>query len=310
MKQTVIGSGIKITTFESAPKDFDLHSAKPHDLLRYGIPSLPKNPAEKKRHQDFVRDLVGKFEYIQPTFAIRAPKSDRRLKKKAVISEGTDNTGNWCGGEVQNVQGFQYVSGEFTVPNVSAPAAPFQYLSSHWIGIGQNNILQAGVECDAILKGKKQERTFYTWWEWANVNELVEITNFPASPGDMLQLLICSDSGNLSQGGTIYLTNRISGLSTSFGVQYPGAELDATWVEWISEIPTENGVAYVPVVSDFGQVYYSSCIGGMVGGGIMTSDDGNEVNMFVNPADPTTIRCEGIQLGNQVVRSLYLGPIP
>jgi hypothetical protein len=309
MKQTKIGSEIRVTTYEKPPKDFDLHSAKPHDLLRYGLPRLPKAPGERKRHQDFVRDLVGKFEYIDPEFAIRAPKSDRRLKKKATISQGIDNTGNWCGGEVQAVQGFQYVSGEFTVPNVSAPSKPYQFLSSHWIGLGQNNILQTGVECDALLKGKKQDLGFYTWWEWANVNELFEIKNFKASPGDMLQLLICSDSGNGSQGGTIYLTNRISGFATSFTVEVPGAALDTTWAEWISEIPKENGVAFVPVLSDFGQTYYSSCIAGLAQGA-MTSGQGNVVNMLVDVNDPTTVRCQGYLLGNQVVRAQYLGPIP
>ena len=309
MKQTKIGSEIRVTTYEKPPKDFDTQSAKPHDLLRYGLPRFPKTPSERKRHQDFVSDLVSKFEYIEPQFAIRAPKSGRRLKKKAVISEGTDNTGNWCGGEVQAIQGFQYISGEFTVPNVSAPAAPFQYLSSHWIGLGQSNILQAGVECDALLDGKKQKLRFYTWWEWANVNELVEITNFPATPGDMLQLVICSDNGNGSQGGTVYLTNRISGLATSFTVEVPGAALDTTWAEWISEIPTENGVAFVPVLSDFGQTYYSSCIAGLAEG-IMTSAQGNVVNMLVNVNDPTTIACQGYLLGSQVVRAQYMGPIP
>ncbi|HTV55217.1 MAG TPA: G1 family glutamic endopeptidase [Terriglobia bacterium] len=316
MNQTKIGSGIKITTFEKPPADFDLHSAKPRDLLRYGLPSVPRNASEKKRHQDFVRALVGKFEYIEPEFKIRAPKSDRRLKKKAVVSEGIDNTGNWCGCQlpasvVDEMDGFQYVTGEFTVPNVSAPAAPFQYLSSHWIGLGQTNILQAGVECDAILKGNKQHLDFYTWWEFANVAELVEITNFHSSPGDMLQLLICSDNGNGSQGGTIYLTNRISGLSTSFGVEYPGATLDANFAEWISEIPTENRVAYVPVLSDFGQVYYSSCVAGLAGGETaLTSSDGNVVNMLLDVNDPTSVRCQGYQLGEQVVRAQYLGPIP
>jgi hypothetical protein len=40
MKQTKIGSEIRVTTYEKPPKDFDLHSAKPHDLLRYGLPRL------------------------------------------------------------------------------------------------------------------------------------------------------------------------------------------------------------------------------------------------------------------------------
>jgi hypothetical protein len=36
------------------------------------------------------------------------------------FSEGQDSIGNWCGAEVQTFDpgGFQYVAGEFTVPNV------------------------------------------------------------------------------------------------------------------------------------------------------------------------------------------------
>ncbi len=310
MKKIAINADTKIITFEKAPKDFDLESAKPHDLLRYGLPAIPKDSKARKRYRQVIGNVLKNFDYIEPEFEIVRPKSDLRLKKKAAITEGTDNLGNWSGGEVQAVQGFSWVSGEFTVPNVSAISTPFKFLSSHWIGLGQGNVLQTGVECDAILDGKKQKTSFYTWWEFFPFSPLVKITNFPAVPGDMLQLLICSDSGNGSQGGTIYLTNVIRGLATSFHVEVAGASLDATWAEWISEIPAENGPPVISVLADFGQVYYSYCVAGLQDGGVMTVGDGNVINMVVDVNNPTDVVCEGILLGDDVVRVRYLGPVP
>lgn len=311
MKRSATAS-VKTTTFDKPPAGFDLDQAKEKDLLRYGLPIAPMDRGGKRHYAKFFRDFIDKFEHIKPKFEIRERTGLRRKQKKPrVVSEGLDNTAGWSGGEVNFVGegGFTYVTGEFTVPNVTAPLEKFQYQhwSSHWIGIGQANILQAGVECDVLRKGKngtKFDRDIYAWWQFANSEPLVKITNFQVSPGDLVGVFIIPDNaGGLSQ---IYLTNSITGVATSLGVNLP-SRLDVSWAEWISEMPEVGGVVYTPALANFGQVFYSNCIAGTLQGGMPVSQ-GNSVNMLADINDPTSVVCEGVLEGEFVCRAIYLGP--
>jgi Peptidase A4 family len=308
MKRLKLSHGIAITTFEKPPSDFDFASAKPKELTRYGLPLAPGDSRQKRRYENAMRELVGKFRYLEPTFDVpktRGRHQPKRLPQK--LTQGDDQTNNWCGGEVEAtaIDSFKYVTGEFTVPNVSSPSGPETFFSSHWVGLGQTSILQMGVECNGLAHGKSD---IYPWWQWLP-GAIVTITNFKVTSGDMLQIMICSDSGTGSKAATMYLTNRITGVFTSFGVEAPdGVQLDGGWAEWISEIPEIDGITDPIYLADFGQVYFSNCVAGTVNNSSMSSGDGNRVDML--SSDNSTVVCEGVQLASDVVRSIYLGPIP
>ena len=118
---------------------------------------------------------------------------------------------------------FSWVGGDWVVPDVDAPTANQWYYSSSWIGIdgdGSGDVFQAGVECEAYRSGASVTKNIYPWWEWFPISE-VQITNFAVGPGDMITMLLCSAHGAGSTTGTVYVTNRTTGLSTSVTLTAP-----------------------------------------------------------------------------------------
>jgi Peptidase A4 family len=305
-----LSHGIKIRTFDKAPRNFDFSTASKPDLIRYGLPTVPANPKHRERYKKILSRVVNRFEYVTPEFMLRDQKtrpSNKRLVR--TIEEGDQQTNNWCGVQVTSPDddSVKYVSTQFVVPNASSPSGPETFFSSHWIGIDgltqNSDILQAGVECDGLAKSKSD---IYLWWQWLP-NPIVELTNFKIAQGDLLQLLICSDSGAGSSGGTIYFTNATNGQYTSFTVAAPPAiQLVGNCAEWISEIPTIDGVADPIYLANYGEVFFDQCEAGTVGGAVLLSDDGSSIDMV--SVDGSAIVCEANQFRPGVVRSLYLGP--
>jgi len=121
-------------------------------------------------------------------------------------------------------------------------------------------------------------------------------------------VLICTDSGKGSTGATVYLTNRTSGIFTSFGIVAPsGTTLVGNSAEWISEAPTVHGTQDPNFLADFGEVFYSSCQSGTGKSALSSGGTGDNLSM-VNPAG--TVLADSTLITSTIVQCSYEGPAP
>jgi hypothetical protein len=163
-------------------------------------------------------------------------------------------------------------------------------------------VCQIGFECEVYRSGSSVVRNVYPWWEWFPESE-VAITNFSASPGDMVTALLCTSGGGATDASA-YFTNRTTGATTSLSFSAPaGTSLVGNSAEWVVEAPTVGGQQ--SAVADYGEVFFSECQafagtiaggGTAVGGGTgdsITMDDsaGNQVSIC-NLITPTIVQCE------------------
>jgi hypothetical protein len=308
MKRVELPHGVVVTTFARPPASFNPTIASAAELVRFGFPLRPTEPKLSKLYDRAMRRM-GRFHYLEPVFDVIAEKTSKHGKRVVPdISEGRQTTNNWSGAQVVAPanDSIQFVMAEFVVPNASSPSGIQNFSSSHWIGIDDgSDICQTGVECNGLVGNKS---AFYAWFQWYP-GPLMKIPNFIVSAGDMLNVLICTDSGYGSTGATIYFTNEISGIYTSFRVQAPpGTVLSGNCAEWISEVPELGGLVNPIALADFGEVFFSSCYAGTVNGAAITSADGDFIDMLA--LDNQTVVCSGTQVSSDVVRTLYEGPIP
>ena len=311
MKNKTLSGGIRVKLFESPPPEFDPLAANLRQLRRFGFPPIPKDERLRTRYEMLVRRLAHKFRYVPPRFKVH--KDTFHGPRKLSSTRSMPRSGpNWCGGVVHSVapDSFQWVSGDFVIPNVSAPTDQRGYYSSHWVGIdgdGSSDVCQAGVTCNAERYTGSLNRDIHAWWEWYPDPE-VEITSFQVEAGDLVSVLICTDSGKGSTGATVYLTNRTSGSFTSFGISAPaGTVLAGDSAEWISEAPTVHGTQDPNFLSDFGEVFYSSCQSGTVGAALSSGGTGDNLSI-VNSGG--TVLANSTLVSSTVVQCSYLGPVP
>ncbi len=287
MNKLDLGDGIVVTLFDQPPTGFNPLTAGERDRMRYGFPSLVDNAAHQARYGKVMGQLNGKFHYTQPTFEVRSrvfhgPRKPAAGPGGNGASAGTETSGNWSGAVVYTPQGdsFKWLEGDFVIPNVGAPAQGQWFYSASWIGLdgdGSGDVCQAGVECEVTQSGTSVTRNIYPWWEWYPLPE-VQISNFAVSPGDLLTMLLCTPSGAGSTSATLFLTNRTSGQSTSFGFNAPaGTILAGNSAEWIVEAPTVNGGQ--SAIADYGEVFFSVCEAVTVKGVTVNGGTGNNINL-------------------------------
>lgn len=319
MKHIELSRGIKITTFDQPPTGFNPLTAQPAELSRYGFPAIVPDPHHQQRYQKVMQHLSGKFNYLQPTFEVREDRFHKPLNGKkgnqsagirtGATSAGTETDTNWAGGVVFAPAGdsFKWVEGDWVVPNVGAPAQNQWFYSASWIGIdgdGSGDVCQAGVECEVYQSGASISRNIYTWWEWYPLPE-VKLTNFPASAGDLITMILCSSQGAGSTSATVFMTNRTSGASTSFGFSAPsGTTLVGNCAEWIVEAPTVGGSQ--SAIADYGEVFFSVCEAVTAKGVTISGATGDNINMVAGG----TVVSAGILIPPNVVECVYEGALP
>jgi len=314
MKHIELSHGIKITTFEQPPTGFNPLTAQPAELSRYGFPAMVPDTQHQQRYKKVMQHLSGKFNYVQPTFEVHEDRFHKPLtlangrssrpsgNRTGATSAGTETDINWAGGVVfaPANDSFKWVEGDWVVPNVGAPAQNQWYYSASWIGIdgdGSGDVCQAGVECEVFQSGSSISRNIYTWWEWYPLPE-VKLTNFAANPGDLITMILCSSQGAGSTSATVFMTNRTSGASTSFGFSAPnGTKLIGNSAEWIVEAPTVGGAQ--SDIADYGEVFFSVCEAVTVKGVTINGGTGDNINMTAGGSiisagtliTPTVVQC-------------------
>lgn len=288
----------EIKKFKSPPAGFDPLAAADEELLRYGFPPKPTDPRHRARFERVLSRIKG-GQIIKPELEL---KPDRfHGPRQRAEAAGTETSTNWSGGVVFAPSGdsFQWVQGEWVIPNVSAPTAGQSFYCASWVGIdgdGSDDVCQAGVECDISPGGVE----IYPWIEWFPYPE-VAITNLSVSAGDTVSVLICT-GGVGSTSATVYFSDLTSGQSTSLSLTAPaGTTLAGNCAEWIVEAPGVGGQQ--SVVADYGEVVFISADSATIGGVTVDGGTGDNINMV---SSSNSVVSDGILLAATAVECEYV----
>ena len=308
MKTITLEGDIKVVTFSPPPQNFNPLTASASDLEKHGFPAIPADPHHRERYARVFGQLKHKLNHIEPTFRVNKDRSHGPRKRAA--NAGTETSTNWSGGVVYAPAGqaFKWVQGDWVIPDVDAPTVGQWYYAASWIGLdgdGSGDVFQAGIECDCFRSGTTITRNIYPWWEWCCPTPEVQITNLAVSPGDMVTVLICSTQGPGSTTGTVYITNRTTGLSTTVAMTAQGSiKLVGNCAEWIVEAPTVGGAQ--SALADYGAVYFNVCEAYLTNNTTVNGGTGNNINMTAGG----TVVSDGNLTTPTIIQCLYAGSLP
>jgi hypothetical protein len=304
MKRHRLEGDIHVVTIRPAPK-FDPLTASTAQLLTNGFPAVPDEPHHRQRFERMWNRIKNKFHYVEPTFRVDRTKTYGPRQRRP--TEGTETSTNWSGAVVNPPAGqtFKWIEGDWTVPPVSAPTQDQTYYCATWIGIdgdGSPDVFQAGVESTVQADGTAISIEYYPWWEWYP-DPMVQITNFPVSPGDKITMILCSSGGAGSTTGTVYWTNTTTGAATSVTLTAPsGTQLVGNCAEWIVEAPTVGGSQ--SALGDYGSVTFTVCEAVTETNTTVDGGTGDTINMTAGG----TVVSEATVITTTSVECEYVGP--
>jgi len=308
-------NGMTISTY-SPPSGFDPLHASDAELVKAGFPPRPTDPRILDRYNRVLTSLKGKLNYITPTF--RYEENIVHGPRRRIADAGTETSTNWSGGVVYAPPGesFYWVNGDWVIPAVDAPTENQWYYCASWVGIDgdrSDDVCQAGIESAVYRSGNSITTQYYAWTEWYPAAS-VAITNFPVSPGDMVTCLICT-SGAGATSAQVYFSNRTTGVTTSLNFTAPTqptrTSLIGNCAEWVVEAPQINGEQ--SAMADYGQVFFNECLSVAeqpTAATLVDGGTGDNIDLYVNPANPDTEVSEGILVSATVVECLYVGTLP
>jgi hypothetical protein len=295
---------VRIMTFHP-PVDFDPLTASSAELERYGFPARPDDPRLLERFQRVFERLKGRFHYVEPTFQINRGRSHG--PRKRTFNAGVWTGDNWSGGvvNVPTGQSFNGILGDWVVPNVypATPTAEWCFCAN-WIGLdgdGSGDVCQAGVECQVFgTRSSRIAGSAYHWHQWFP-GPAVTVTNVPVGFGDFVTVVLCTPSGAGSKTATVHFADITSGIGTSYVISAPNVTtLAGNSAEWIVEAPTIGGVQ--SPLADYGEVFFSSCVAGLSGGGGVGGGAGTNVKL----RQAGTVISQGTLITENIIRCQYI----
>ena len=166
-----------------------------------------------------------------------------------LLSFGARQSGNWSGYNLgflsDGHKQFTQISGTWTVQTPSKHTAGVNEYSVTWVGIGGGCIDQGCLAVDGTLIqagtgsyiSSTGVRSYFAWWEIIP-GPILEIANFPVSPGDQMfvdirQTIVGSDVWKIK------VRNLSTGQLYKTTVPYWSSRLTA---EWIEERPSVGGL--------------------------------------------------------------------
>lgn len=243
-----------ITTSAPPPAVFDAVHASDDALATYGFPPRPDATRNAVAYAHWAQALGAHPRRLSPQLRmtgifhgpIAAPSHNVANAATSTNWSGyavTTSASTWSSGSLSSV------AADLVVPAVTARSCngTWQYASS-WVGIdgyASNDVLQAGVETDALCVGTSKQTYYAPWYEWYPYAS-TEISNLTAAPGQSFYIHVWATSATL---GYAYLQNLNANTSVSITLTPPsGTALKGESAEWIVESPEVNGaLATLPV---------------------------------------------------------------
>jgi hypothetical protein len=252
-----------VTTTAAPPEGFDPLTASDADLAYYGFPPRPNDSAD---YESWAKAMAASGERIAPileeTNIYHGP-----LRKAPGGDANTSTSSNWSGyvhlGNAKSYGPSSYatVSTNITVPTAQVAdgtCTGVPDFASGWVGIdgdGSDDVLQDGIEFDAICD-KGEKATFYSAWiEWFPHSE--DRINFPIAPGQHFFIEVWSTSAT---SGHFFIENVTKGKHTTLSLSAPGkTKLVGNSAEWITERPGVNGG--LATLTNYGSQTYTDAVG-------------------------------------------------
>lgn len=236
------------------PAHFDALAANAAELARYGFPPRPPFKTAPDAYAFWVklvtlpvRRVVAKLE---PTNIHSGPVA---IVAEAPPGHGTTQA---IGGNSAASVGYfvadadnpfrapnTTVYGSFVVPLAQqafgACTGDWDY-SLIWVGIDdKTDVLQGGVEADALCSGGTSQSFYSAWYEWYPF-DLVQMSTPVLAPGDLVYTYVWNTNRTT---GNFYIADETQGTVSSVTFNAPpGTQLNGDGVEWVIERPTVNHV--------------------------------------------------------------------
>jgi len=245
------------------PANFDPLTASDAQLAQFGFPPRPDAATAPDRYAVWKKLVTAPQHRLQPALEHTtihngrarlvssrggAPGLARNTRVGVANDAASVTTMNWSGYAVVDGQNpFQSgttVYGEWVVPVAQQAAGActgsWAY-SSEWVGIDgftSSDVLQAGIEVDALCSSGSTTAFYSAWYEWYPDVE-TRITNLPIAPGNIIGVEVWN-SGPTQ--GNAYIVNYTTQQSVSLAFNAPaGTSLVGDSVEWVVERPEVNG---------------------------------------------------------------------
>lgn len=321
MPKIALDGNIVVRTFTPPPSGFDPLTASQFDLLKHGFPARPDHIPHFKLYEKVFGQMRGRFRYVEPTFKVNANRptdtSKRLPPKRADVKPltGVETKAIWSGSIVRppTGQSVRWVTGGWTIPNVSSPSDGLTYYAALWIGIGgasdEDLLCQVGVILDVTTTGSKVTRDCTAWFMWAPNFYGIQAVNLPVTVGDSVAATICTAGAGATEA-TIFIANLTSGHVTSFLTSAPEGTLSGDCAEWVVERPVAGG--QIDLLANYVNVFFSDClavsylpdgtIGADLGGGSQNSLD---MVLLAGP-DPAQVISHGILVSDTVVQCEFI----
>jgi hypothetical protein len=252
-----------VTTSAEPPAPFDALGASEAELNAYGFPPRPDQTRDAAGYETWSRALAAHPRRLAPTLQRTVIYHGPRVASARPATVDGATSSNWSGyaadtgARTWSNASFSTVAADFVVPAVTARTcdSTWEY-SSVWVGIdgyASDDVLQAGVEADALCVGGYAETYYTPWYEWYP-NASTRITNLAATPGQSFYIHVWATSPT---AGHAYIQNLGSNQSVSLNFNAPsGTTLRGESAEWILESPSVNGsLATLPL---YGLDYFSA----------------------------------------------------
>ncbi|MGD0959798.1 MAG: G1 family glutamic endopeptidase [Methylomonas sp.] len=247
-------NNIEVVTPPLPPAGFNPLTASDQELEKFNLPPRPdpvQAPNEYARWQKMVTIPQTQSAPVvqQTTIRHRLPQS-YNYYERSKLDNSNVNVGstNWSGyaGLVPNgtfASQNASITAQITVPTVTAATCNSNWeYSSQWVGfdgVTSSDVLQAGIEADAVCSGTATSEYYGAWFEWYP-NYSYRLTNFSIAPGDTIDVQVWYTT--TAPNGHAYFANYQTGVSGSVAFYIPGGvKFEGNSVEWILEQPEVNG---------------------------------------------------------------------
>ena len=264
------------------PVVFDAVHASDDSLASYGFPPRPDAARAPAAYAHWAKAVGAHPKRIVPELQATDVYHGPNTTPPSRLIANTVTSTNWSGYAVDTgaaawaATSISSIATDLIVPAVSARTCntTWEY-SSAWVGIdgyASSDVLQAGIEADAICTSTGPQTFYSPWYEWYPFAS-TRITNLPTTPGQSLYVHVWATSATV---GYAYLQNLNSNLSVSITLTPPaGTTLRGESAEWIVESPQVSGsLATLPLYGlDFFEGATSS----------------NRMAQIKTPASPTAV---------------------
>jgi Peptidase A4 family len=237
-----------VTAFEAVPVGFDATSASDDELAEWGYPPRPEQDASPAEYAHWLKVTATMKNRIFPKLQqtniyhgpARATAAGNSIEESTLSSYLWSGYAAFSGAKSYGSSSFYSVSSDVVVPVArqafNACTGEWDYGAS-WVGLdgwNSDDVLQDGVEFDAICSGGITGTYYSAWYEWYPDAE-VRILNFPVTPGDDLFMTVWQVTANQ---GVALIINYNTGETVEVGFTAPaGTKLIGNSAEWVTERP-------------------------------------------------------------------------